>query len=167
VRAAATRDAGHADDRSISWSMLPPVAANCSGLHSSAAGLAIIANFGSRSMRLSGRPGSDQHLYSAGLGGRRRRAGRLALRGIFRGQHPQSEYAPCLCARVRPVLRLVRRSWPDADHHPAVRRGGLVEALQEKHGAPAVKQQLAAVSAYNGALLRRCQNGEVRQAPAA
>jgi hypothetical protein len=49
----------------------------------------------------------------------------------------------------------------------AVRRGGLVEALQEKHGAPAVKQQLAAVSAYNGALLRRCQNGEVRQAPAA
>ena len=38
--------------------MVLDAARSCSGLHSSATGLAIIANFGSRSVRLSGRSGS-------------------------------------------------------------------------------------------------------------
>ena len=57
----------------------------------------------------------------AGADRRRRRAGRLALRRILHRQHPQPEHAPRLCARLRPVLRLVRGSRPDADRDPAVR----------------------------------------------
>ena len=45
-----------------------------------------------------------------------------------------------------PVLRLVRRSRPDADDDPAVRRRRLYrERCRQTHAAPGVKQQLAAV----------------------
>ncbi len=52
---------------------------------------------------------------------RRRRPSRLALHRLLHRQHPQPEHAPGLRAGLQPVLRLVRRSRPDADDDPAVR----------------------------------------------
>jgi hypothetical protein len=46
---------------------------------------------------------------------------------------------------VRPVLRLVRGPRPDVDHHPASDVAAHIETLEERHSAPGVKQQLAAV----------------------
>ena len=72
-------------------------------------------------------------------------AGRLALRRILHRQHPQPAHAPGLCPRVRPVLRLVRATRPDAHRIRPFDVAAWVKSCSEKHAAPGVKQQLAAV----------------------
>ena len=90
-------------------------------------------------------PGPDRHLYSAGADRRPRRAGRLALRRILHRQHPQPNtrraYARA-CSRFfawcedRGLTLTTIRPFDVA---------ACIEQLQEKHAAPGVKQQLAAV----------------------
>jgi hypothetical protein len=63
--------------------------------------------------------------YSAGSHRRCRQCGQLVLHRVLQGQTPQPTHAPRLCARVQPVLRLVRKSRPDPHDHLADRRGGL------------------------------------------
>ena len=60
----------------------------------------------------------------------------MALRRILHRQYQQRPHSPRLRARMRPVLRLVRRSRAYADRDPTVRRGGLGEgAAGEPRGA--------------------------------
>ena len=72
-------------------------------------------------------------------------AGRLALRRILHRQHQQRPHAPGLCARLRAVLRLVRDRGLTLTAIRPFDVAAWVKELQEKHGAPGVKQQLAAV----------------------
>jgi hypothetical protein len=58
-------------------------------------------------------PGADR---------RRRRRRRLALCRILHRQHPQPQHAARLCARVQPVLCLVRRPRSDIELSPPISR---------------------------------------------
>ena len=71
------------------------------------------------------RHGIDRHPPAAGADRGHGRASELALCRILHGQHPQPEHKAGLCARVRPVFCMVRRSGADARHDQAVRCGGL------------------------------------------
>jgi integrase len=69
----------------------------------------------------------------------------FALRRVLHRQHQQPTHPSRLCPRLRTVLRLVRAAQPDAGFDQTVRLAAWVNELRENHGAPGVKQQLAAV----------------------